>query len=219
MSILKVLSKSFLFSGLTIEEISELINEKELNIKQYTRGDTVYPEDNEEKKVGFILSGACEVRKNKSSSAQALLNTLTATDSFGILSIYSESKFPTQIIATRNCEILFFTKAQIEEYVNNSFQITQNLINFLTNRINFLNEKISILSSTRVEERLIQYLLIEAKKHDKDEFYFNITKTSEAINAGRASIYRALDSLQNDGLITFNKKTIKINQTNERNMI
>ena len=213
MKAFEVLSKTFLFSGLNTNEISELINEKDLTIKHFLRGETIYSGEDEEKKVGFVLNGTCEVRKKKSDSAQALLNTLTVTDSFGILSIYSESKFPTQIIATKNCEILFFTKHQIENFVNSSFQITQNLIHFLTNRINFLNEKVSILSSTRVEERLIQYLLIEARKNDSDEFYFNITKTSDAINAGRASIYRALDSLQSNGLITFNKKTIKINQS------
>lgn len=214
MEIYDILSKTFLFSGLKKDEISNLLINKKMEISHFTRGDIIYCCDDKEKKIGFILSGSCEVRKKKSSSGEALLNTLSASDSFGILSVFSNEKFPTQIFASKNCDILFFTKQEIDEYVNSSSQIATNLVNFLVNRINFLNEKIAILSSTRVEERLTQYLLLESKRYNSDTFYFNITKTSDAINAGRASVYRAVEALQSEGqIMLIDKKTIKINQT------
>lgn len=208
MSIFKILEKTFLFSGLNADEISDLLKAKEIKIQRFLRGETIYSCDNNEKKVGFIISGSCEVRKKKSDTADALLNTLSVSDSFGILSVFSDERFPTQIYSSKNCEVLFFTKDEIDDYVNSSLRISQNLIKFLTNRINFLNEKISILSSTRVEERLVQFLLFEAKRNQSNSFYFNITKTSDAINAGRASVYRALEVLQSEQLITLRDKQI-----------
>lgn len=214
MEIYDILSKTFLFSGLKKDEISNLLINKKMEISHFTRGDIIYCCDDKEKKIGFVLSGSCEVRKKKSSSGEALLNTLSTSDSFGILSVFSNEKFPTQIFASKNCDILFFTKQEIDEYVNSSSQIATNLVNFLVDRISFLNEKIAILSSTRVEERLTQYLLLESKRYNSDTFYFNITKTSDAINAGRASVYRAVEVLQSEGqIMLIDKKTIKINQT------
>ena len=210
MNIYEVLEKTFLFSGLKSEEISSLLSEKKMCTNRFLRGDTIYSCDDAEKKVGFVISGCCEVRKKKSTSGEALLNTLSVSDSFGILSVFSDDKFPTQIFASKNCEILFFTKQEIDNYVNSSSQIASNLVKFLANRINFLNEKIAILSSTRVEDRLIQYLIFEAKRNNDDTFYFNITKTSDAINAGRASVYRALQTLENEGIISLSDKQIKI---------
>lgn len=210
MEIYNILKKTFLFTGLDEDSITRLLSKKEIRTIKFQRGETIYSCDNLEKKVGFVISGCCEVRKKKSASSDALLNTLSASDSFGILSIYSNDKFPTQIFASKNCEILFFSKDEIDDYANSSLQISQNLINFLTNRINFLNEKIAILSSTRVEDRLLQYLHFEAKREQSDTFYFNISKTSDAINAGRASVYRALESLQNDGIISLHEKQIII---------
>ncbi len=210
MNIYEVLKKTFLFSGLNSEEISSILTNKEMLTKHFLRGDTIYSCDDEQKKIGFVISGSCEVRKKKSTSGEALLNTLSVSDSFGILSVFSNDKFPTQIFASKNCEILFFTKQEIEEYVNSSSQIASNLVSFLINRINFLNEKIAILSSTRVEDRLIQYLIFEAKRNGCDSFYFNITKTSDAINAGRASLYRALQTLEDEEIISLCDKQIKI---------
>ena len=214
MTIYDVLQKSFLFSGLSSEQIFSLLSDKKMLTNRFSRGDTIYSCDDEEKKIGFVISGSCEVRKRKSASGEALLNILSVSDSFGILSVFSNDKFPTQIFASKNCEILFFTKQEIEHYVNSSSQIASNLLNFLINRINFLNEKIAILSSTRVEDRLIQYLVFEAKRNGSDSFNFNISKTSEAINAGRASVYRALEALEKEKIISLVNKKIIINDLN-----
>ena len=154
------------------------------------------------------------MRQIKPDSSVALLNILQSSDSFGILSVLSEDKFPTQIIATKNSTVLCFSKAQMLDIVNNYSQIAMNLINFLANRISFLNEKIATVSATRVEERLALHLLSESRKANSSIFTFNCKKCAETINAGRASVYRALASLQEEGLISIVDKKIFINDLN-----
>ena len=118
--------------------------------------------------------------------------------------------FPTQIFAAKNSSVLFFSKAQIEVFVNNYSQISQNLIHFLANRITFLNHKIATFSGNSVEEKLAAFLLSERARFCSDSFEFNRLKTAEEINSGRASVYRVLAHLEENGIISLVDKKINI---------
>ena len=61
-----------------------------------------------------------------------------------------------------------------------------------------------------VESKLAGFILDECERQSSDTIIINAKKTSEEIGAGRASVYRALSSLQDSGLIIFTKKQIQI---------
>ena len=70
-----------------------------------------------------------------------------------------------------------------------------------------------------MEDRLSAFLLCQADEYGSDSFPFNCLKTSEEINAGRASVYRAAALLEDAGLIKLDNKKIYIIDRNglERN--
>lgn len=206
----EVLKRTFLFSGLEVEQIDKLLKECPPEIKRYNRTEIIYSSNTGKKTVGIILDGKCEVRREKADGSLVVLNILEQCDSFGILSVLSNEEFPTTIFALKNSNIVFFSSDQIEYFVNNYSQISQNLIKFLANRIVFLNKKIATFSGTRVEDRLAAYIIAQKQMLGKDVFAFNCQKTAKEINAGRASIYRALESMENEKLIEFDNKKIII---------
>lgn len=199
----------FIFKGVDEGVLNQLLNTNPPKVMSYKRGDIVYS-SSKEKLVGFVASGKCEVRRIKPDGSKTVLNSLSKNGSFGILSVFSDEEFPTQIFALTNCDILYFTDEQIRYFANNNLQISTNIINFLANRISFLNKKIATFSGTRVEDRLSAFLLCESEKHCSDIFAFNCQKTSEEINAGRASVYRAISSLEEADLISLVDKKIYI---------
>ena len=205
-----LLKNTFLFLGVNPDKIKELLTACPPEIVSYKRGEKIYSSSIDVKKVGIILEGKCEVRREKNDGSRVVLNVLSENDSFGILSVLSSEEFPTSIFALKNSCILYFTAAQIDYFVNNSSKISRNLINFLANRIVFLNKKIATFSGTRVEDRLAAFILCERQMHNSNEFSFNCQKTAEEINAGRASVYRALESLEKMELIKFDNKKIYI---------
>ena len=203
------LNDTFLFRGMENDVLERLLLENPPQIIGYKRGELVYSSA-DDSKVGFILSGQCEIRRTKSDGSRTVLNILSEKGSFGILSVFSGEDFPTQIFAIKNCEILYFTDEQIKFFVNNNLQISSNLIKFLASRVDFLNKKIATFSGTRVEDRLAAFLLCQANQYSSLSFPINYLKTAEEINAGRASVYRALTSLEEAGLIFIEKKKIYI---------
>lgn len=205
----ELFSRSFLFKGIPDEEIFLLLKENQPIQEKYKKGDLIYSSDSQSRLVGFVLSGECEVRRDRGKRDTVLLNTLVEGDSFGIISVFSEEEFPTLIFAAKNCEILFFTDRQINSFIASSPVISRNIIRFLSGRISFLNKRIATFSGKGVEDRLASYLAGKSKESATTILTFSYVKCSEEINAGRASVYRAIAALESEGLIkTENKKIL-----------
>lgn len=207
---IEFLRQTFLFRNLPSSELEKLLCGNLPEERSFKRGELVYPLP-EGDMVGFLVEGKIEVRRERADGSIVLLNVLKPKSSFGILSVYSAEDYPTKIYATKNSTLLFFTPEQIKYFVNNSLQISTNLVNFLANRISFLNKKIVTFSGSRVEERLAAYILCLRDFDSSDELSFSCQRAAEEINAGRASVYRAIENLQNLGLVTMSNKKIIIN--------
>ena len=210
MKIFALLKDSFLFKNIEEGRLKELISQNQPSVESFKRGELVYSSMTNRRLVGFILSGGCEVRRGRSEATPILLNTLSKGDSFGILSVFSDEAFPTEIYAAKSCEVIFFTDQQIRSFMAVSPEITANLVTFMADRIAFLNKKIATFSGSRTTDKLAALLLSEMEQLGCTEFAFNYVKASEEISAGRASVYRAVASLEADGLISVTDKKVLI---------
>ena len=210
MELTEFLSKTFLFSGLELKTLSKMISQTNPTIVNYPRGAIIYSPSDYEKRVGFIISGVCEVRHTRSDGTSVCINTLSKYDSFGILAVFSSKEFPSEIYARKNSSIVFFTENSINFLIEKYPEISKKIIAFCVDRIDFLNRKIITFSGQRVEERLASYLISKQLKYGIS-FDFNRKKAAEAINAGRASVYRALEEMTKNGIISIDSKKIYIN--------
>ena len=74
----------------------------------------------------------------------------------------------------------------------------------------FLNKKIATFSSDTVEQKFSNFLLNESKMQDCLSLSLNISKIATTLNVGRASLYRAIDSLSESKIIELENKKIII---------
>ncbi len=205
------LLKTFLFSSIKRETALIILSELNFEVKSFSHGESIYEPHQYEKKIGFLMNGECIINKLKSDGTLVPLNTVKEGESFGILAVLSaENEYPTQIVSSRNSKILFITKEDFLSILKKQPEIAMNVISFLTKKISFLNRKISTFASDNVEQKLASYIVSECIKKQKNEFPFNCKRTAESINVGRASIYRAINSLTDAGLICLKNKKIYI---------
>ena len=201
----------FLFRGMDAEKVSWLLDKSPPELFEYKRGEVIYSPDGFEQRMGFIVSGRCEVRRIKADGTPVSINTLNPGGCFGALAVFSEDEFPTEVVALKTASVLFFDKETVERLVRDEPTVAMNVIRFLAGRVSFLNGKISTFSGTRVEQRLASYILQLYRDTGICELPFNCKKASEAINSGRASVYRALDLLCDEGFIIYESKKIILN--------
>lgn len=204
------LKNTFLFKNIDKQTIDSLLTIIPSEEKDYLKGDTIYSPNDYEKKIGFVLHGECLICR-KSAGSVVPLNVIKEFDSFGIVAVFSSrTNFPTIITAKTSCTILFFSESALRSLIEKEPKLSMNIIDFLTEKIDFLNDKIAAFSSGTVEEKLASYIYSLSNKYNSLKFDFNKKRSSEALNCGRASLYRAISILESEGYIAFENKKILI---------
>ncbi len=198
------LSETFIFKGLTEQDMKELPKEMLCQTPIFFKGEHVDLSVSESKKIAFILSGECTVMKEG-----LVMNTLKKGDSFGILSVFSSEPYPTAVIAKKETKILFLERDDLIMLIEKSPKIAMNVITFLAGRVTFLNAKIATLSGITVEDKCVAYLKEEYKKHG-DSIPFPISAVARKIRAGRASLYRAIAALEKKGILEYKDNLVRI---------
>ena len=210
MNRIEFFSSLFLFQGIEKADVEALLADITPRAENYKKGETVFSREVNFGAIGFVLSGECDVLRLRARDAMPL-NTLTATDSFGVLSLFGEVEaYPTQIVSKTATTVVFFDKHDVLKMMDRSKKVLDNLLRFLTDRILFLNHKAAILGSITVTEKLSKHLLFLMRTHKRDEFNLNLARLSDQLSCGRASLYRAIDELCALGYISYDNKKIKI---------
>ncbi len=204
-------ANTFLFNKIPEKRIKEILYELDVEEKLFSRSEIIYSPDCYSSSIGFIESGECTVSRLRSNGGSLSLNSLRKYDSFGISAVFSDGEgFPTLICAKRATKVFFIDKESLICAVNKYCDLGYNIIVFLTGRVNFLNKKIATLAPGGCEEKLGIFLLNEYKKRGSNSFSLNCKSAAESLGIGRASLYRGIKALSDEGFIEYVDKKIYI---------
>ena len=204
-------SKTFIFKEIPDNEIGDLLKLINPEAKHFEPGEIIYSPNSFENKIGFVFEGECQIEKIKENKANLPLNKILKYDSFGIIAAFAcEDSYPSQITAKKTTTIIFITKSDVLTLIKESHRVSLNLILFMSDRIAFLNKKITTFSSDTVEQKFSNFLINEAAKRNCLALSLNISKIATTLNVGRASLYRAIDSLLESKIIKLENKKIII---------
>ncbi len=138
------------------------------------------------------------------------LNTLKQGQIFGAASLFGGPCGVTSMVAKEDCRCALLSQDTVEELLQRDPVFCKNYITFLSNKIRFLNRKIAFFTSGSATRKVAEYLLsLPAKNHVVDPG-MNLSKLASTLDMGRASLYRALDTLEENGFITRNRTQITL---------
>lgn len=207
---LKSIQGLFLFTGIDFPMMDKTYRILDKTIqREYSTGEILL--SNKENPVGLavLLDGSAQILSGDEKHP-ALLRTLNAGDSFGAASLFSgERNYRTCVRATEQCRVLYLPAALIQDICLHEPKAALNYISFLSGRISFLNRKITAYTAGSAQEKLVLYLLHLPLGADGSwELDISYGKLSEQLGVGRASLYRAMDTLCEAGLIIREKKKV-----------
>ena len=198
-----------LFSGVSKNHTSKYLNKSTITVKSFEANAVAYSSKSEETQVAIIVAGAARVYSG-GENEKALMRTLNKGDIFGVANLYgSDSPFPTRIIAATDLTILFIDGEAFKKFIENDAAATRNYIAFLSGRIVFLNKKLATLTAGSTEKKLAVYIL----DHTVDGQLImpcSFCELAKTLNIGRASLYRDIETLENNGMIKRNGKTFTV---------
>ena len=202
-----LLASSFLFAEAGPLALEALLNSPLSEQKDFPAGAYIWGSESRTGSLGVLLSGRAKIIK-----AGVILRLLQSGDIFGAATLFSEEKSAlSEIVAVKPCRVLFLPRELLLELMRGNFAVAQSYIRFLSGRVCFLNRLIDEYTGHTVKAKLAIFLLNAAARGAGDlTLDYNMRELAAALNVGRASLYRALASLTEDGLISRLDKRINI---------
>lgn len=193
----------FLFQGLTAEQRQEAYRFISPVVK-YKKGDVIYSTHEFQKALGIVLSGSITVCPPQEGGQSFILHRLNVGDVFGAAALFDESvsDYVTDLTAATSVHVCYISQEKMTALFA-AFPLTaQNYITFLSGRIRFLNRKFAALTGGNTVARLYEYCLTHQNDDGTVELPASMTELAHVLNMGRSSLYRALEMLLADGIVT-----------------
>ena len=196
-----------IFAGVNFLQAAEIFERGGCKAFDFEDGDCILSPEETSHKAGIFLSGEA-VATTTDDTKNALLRFFGAGDLFGIANLFTNEAYVSSIRAKKKCRVYFFTEEAIRELLETDKTFLYNYLRFLSGRICYLNRKIRYLTAGSAERRLALYL--SSFGQETVELDASISSLSELLDIGRASLYRAFDTLIADGCIQKDGRTIRI---------
>lgn len=209
-----LVSDCFLFKNMSLNVFNGVLSDDRCILVKAKKGDVLSEIVDYRRSLGIVLAGSLYV--SKPSSRRYTMNTLTRGNIFGAADLYDcggEEAFATVLTAASDSRLILFPLEFLEELMRGDFTVAENYIRFLTDRVRFLNEKIDSLVTESADAALARYLIKNVYLKDGKLIVGSggsMQALAEKLNMGRASLYRAFESLENGGLIVKNGREIEI---------
>ena len=164
--------------------------------------------------MGIIWDGKARIIKQSTDAHPVFMKFLQPGQPFGIAALYFETgKSLSEIRAEGRCRVLMIGRELMTALMTEQPIIGINYIRYLSGRIHFLNRKIEGFTGFSTRSRLEMYLIDHAEVQGTSgvvTLSHSLTALANALSVGRASLYRALDALEEEGIIRRENRTIWI---------
>lgn len=209
-STLEALKKCKLFKTLNENELT-YIAENYSVISTCEKNEVIFSETQYTRSLVIITKGRATVKKN-SGSGKILMNVLNTGDVFGMAAMfYEKENFLTEITAAEKVSLMIISKENLINIFKQFPVVTENYITILSEKIHFLNKKISTYTKPEASQKVAAFILqCQFTDENTVTLPISITDIADTLNTGRASVYRAFDVFEKNGIIKRQGKVIKI---------
>lgn len=214
---LDVLKKCPLFAGIEDEELFRMLKCRGAVVESFDKKYTIFAEGSHARHVGIMLSGSAQLVGNDFYGNRSIIASVEAPEVFGEAFACADVKsLPISVIATEPCEVMFIECARILHTCSNncSFhgQLIFNLMKDLATKNLAFHQKIDITSKRSTRDKLMTYLMHQAKKAGGSSFDipFNRQELADYLEVERSGLSVEISKLIREGVIESNKKHFKL---------
>ncbi len=204
----EAIAVSALFKGVSQRVIDDIIEQSNDTVFTFNRGETVIGDATFERRVGIVINGEAALRKSKS---ELNIRILSSSDVFALESIYSLRNYhPVEVVALKSCKVLFIDKAIVFRLIMSEPTFAANFNAVMSETVYYLYSSVSVYTGGSAEQKLAKFLFENFGGYKTLELKESYSELAKALDMGRASLYRAFDSLIQSGAIEKEGRNIRL---------
>ncbi|MBP3310141.1 MAG: Crp/Fnr family transcriptional regulator [Ruminococcus sp.] len=212
-----VLRRCSLFNHIEDENLIALLGCLDAKVEAFGKKYTIFAEGNPAKHIGIMLSGKAQVIRNDYNGNRSIVSGIEQAEMFGEAFACAElDAIPVAIIANEPCEVMFINCHRLMNSCTNacSFhqQIIFNLMKELAIKNLMFHQRIEITSQRSTRDKLMTYLLMQAKKNRKSSFTipFNRQELADYLEVDRSGLSTEIGKLTKKGIISCSRNHFEI---------
>lgn len=193
------------------EELAKINCTIEHTVKHYKKGEYIAYQNDKISFLYMLVKGGVQTEIVSDSGFTLPIEKIKAPYPLAAAFLFADNnKFPVDVIATEECELILITKESVEKQIAKYPGFLRGFMAFNANRMQFLSDRMKIFAHKNIKSKVAFYIL---SIENQGEFHFDRTITSLADYFGieRPSLSRAISEMVSDGIITYNSGKGKIN--------
>lgn len=209
---LEILKKCSLFSEIREEDLEKMLVCLGARVDFFDKKYTILAEGTPAREIGIVLSGSVQILQVDYYGNRSILGEQGVSEVFGEAFACAEiPSIPVTVVANEPCEVMLIDINHILHTCANHCgfhnQLIFNLMKGLAEKTIQLHQRVEITSKRTTREKLMAYLMMQAKRVGKDRFEipFDRQELADYLEVDRSGLSAEIGKMKKEGLIDCKK--------------
>ena len=214
---LDILRQCPLFVNMSDHEIASAFDCLDMKHRVYEEGKIIFSEGDPATYIGIVLSGSVQIERMDYYGNRSILTTIEPPQLFGEVFVCAEiPAIPVSVVASRACEILLLDMQKVVRGDRNECSLRSrlvfNLLKVVAAKNLVLNRKIEVTAKRSTREKLLAYLLLQAKQAGSNSFTipYDRQELADYLGVERSGLSAVIGRLQKEGVLYSRKKAFTL---------
>ncbi len=208
----ETLAQTNLFRNVSGADIMRILSHTHYQRKQFAKDQLIALSGDKCNMLYIIIEGSVRGEMIDFSGKVIKIEDIKGPETIASAFLFgNDNKLPVNITANNDVEMVFISKESLLKVFQQNKQVLLNYLDAISSRTQFLTQKMKFLSFKTIQGKMASYLL-SMLNENQTEIEIHKTHTELAILFGvtRPSLGRVFAEMEQSGIITVNKRNVKI---------
>ena len=212
-----ILQECPLFDRIGDESLKEMLGCLKAKERSYKKGDAVFAEGDKAKYLGIVLEGSVQLVRVDYYGNRSILANIEPPQLFGeAFACAGLKSLPVDAVAAADTKILLLDAQRIARPCGNACpchgQTILNLLHIVAKKNLVLHQKIEITSKRSTREKLMTYLLLQAKNAKSHTFTvpYDRQELADYLEVDRSGLSAEISKLRNEKVLECRRSTFTL---------
>lgn len=212
-----ILRECPLFDRIGDESLKEMLGCLNAKERSYKKGDVVFAEGDKAKYLGIVLEGSVQLVRVDYYGNRSILANIEPPQLFGeAFACAGLKSLPVDAVAATDTRIMLLDAQRIARPCGNACpchgQTILNLLHIVAKKNLVLHQKIEITSKRSTREKLMTYLLLQAKNAKSHTFTvpYDRQELADYLEVDRSGLSAEISKLRNEKVLECRRSTFTL---------
>lgn len=183
----------------------------------YKKGETIFAEGSPADSLGIVISGYAQIARTDYFGNRSILTYIAPSQIFGeSFACAGAAALPVDVVAGEDTAVLIINARRVTESCCNACafhnQMIFNLLNIVAKKNLVFNQKIEVTSKRSTREKLMTYLLIQAKNHGSSTFTvpFDRQEFADYLEVERSGLSAEISKMRKEKILDCKRSTFTL---------